>query len=182
MEKFYKSLKDVQTTRWFVDINNPLALKSVLIETMREFFLKYIQPDNAPLEINIPSRKRRNMVNIFVKDDVELRSTHHVIQQIMELFDYSAKETGNLIHDAAIRYRTQRRETIATIHIANSRTGTGQKAGLALLDIDSAMSRTSTLDSPSSTKRQDSDIAGAVTPKQWMEVVEKSEAEQRMYD
>jgi len=114
-----------------IDVNNMLALKSVVLETMREFYEKYIEPDQAPLEINIASRKRRLLVTYFKKDDEELMGKLHVIQSIMTLLDSSAEETEKLIHDAAIRYRTERRRTRDSMRIemSNEALGTPQSLG-----------------------------------------------------
>merc|ERR1712106_1179503 len=75
------------------------------------------------------------MVVIFGKELEELVSTQHVIQRIMELFETSATETAALIQDAAIRYRTERRETTFTLTMANSNRVDPRK-GMSLVDGD----------------------------------------------
>lgn len=82
---------------------------------MRDFYVKYVEPNKAPLEINIASRKRRYLQKTFEKDNKVLMEEMHIIQRIMTQLDTSADEVEQLIHDAAIRYRTSRRRNTESL-------------------------------------------------------------------
>ena len=69
---------------------------------MQAIHVKYIDADIAPLEINIASRLRRRIQEMFTRNDDEANIT-----KIMILMEEATTEIVKLMTEAAIRFSLQ---------------------------------------------------------------------------
>ena len=78
------------------------GVREAFFESMKEIHAKYIDADIAPLEINIASRLRRNIQEVFTQSDDEVDIT-----KIMILMEEATTEIVKLMTEAAIRFSLQ---------------------------------------------------------------------------
>ena len=77
---------------------------------MKELYLKYIQENTAPLEVNISSRKRRNIEAEFGKE-VGIDS----IEGILNVMELAVEEVVQLLTGAAMRFSAQQSRASALL-------------------------------------------------------------------
>merc|ERR1719242_1912666 len=78
---------------------NPQGLEC-FYGSMKALYQKYIEFDCAPLEINISSRKRRKISEVFSEEEVDAKN----MKQILEAMALAADEIVSLLTGAAIRH------------------------------------------------------------------------------
>lgn len=104
-------LENIGKIHWETSTDDD-AMKEVDIFhlSMRAFYQKYIEVDCAPLEINISSRRR-----LKVKEAFEKEITSEFVEGILDAMGCAVEEIISLLTDAAIRYATERSESVSLI-------------------------------------------------------------------
>merc|ERR1719474_770762 len=92
-EGFKKNIKQVETE--CVET----GIKTTFFESMKQIYLKYIDSDVAPLEINVPAKMRHQISGVFHGD-----GTEKSVREIMLLMERAVQNIVNLMTEAAIRF------------------------------------------------------------------------------
>ena len=74
-------------------------IKTVFFESMKQIYMKYIDTDVAPLEINIPSKMRKGISSVFLGD-----GTAKSVKEMMLLMEDAVQNIVQLMTEAAIRF------------------------------------------------------------------------------
>ena len=81
------------------------GVREALFESMTEIHVKYIDADIAPLEINIGSRLRRRIHEVFTRNDDAVTAVIPMdITKIMVLMEEATADIVKLMTEAAIRF------------------------------------------------------------------------------
>lgn len=78
----------------------------VFYESMKEIYLKYIDRNQAPLEINIPSKMRHRIADAFDGDE-----SAKSVKDIMLLMEKAVQNIVYLLTEAAIRFSLEKNDT-----------------------------------------------------------------------
>merc|ERR1711860_308005 len=80
------------------------AIRDIVFQSLGEFYSKYIDSKEAPLEVNIAWKTRRNISYIF--DGTQKEEN---VQDTLTLIESAVQEIAQLMKDANIRFQASRR-------------------------------------------------------------------------
>ena len=106
------------------DFEDEHIMTNILFDSVKELYLKYIQADTAPLEINVSSRTRANIESVF-----EHETSAVTADKILDVMEVAVEEILSVLTGSAMRYSPEDVEMKRGHFHVQTMTGHDDRAG-----------------------------------------------------